>query len=367
MATALRHVDAFHPLLNGLAGAYQSITNYTMDASGKKIAVAFQAEEDATISGLGFRYGVRTGTPPTYRISLQSLDASGNPDGTVLGGGTPASATFTPPASTAWNSTWQWITLSNTYAVTRGTYYAWVIDYSSGTIDGSNNGSFTQEFRLGTNGFPYYQTYGGASWAKTTGGPAVFGYQSGSKNYGFPFLTATSTAMGTGATPDEIGLKFQLPTTFCSTFKVIGASGLFRLDGSSTVKMILYDTDGTTVLQSMTFDTDHFADQFNNRPSQLWSDESTLSTLTAGSWYRLVFQPQSASNHWYDFNLDFESDTSALAIPWGDYCNYTSRTDAGAWTDDASKRPLFGLQLQDVTAPSGGSAGMLYIPSLDGI
>src|SRR5262245_6559267 len=80
------------------------------------------------ISRLGFRYGTRTGTPPTYRISLQGVDGSGLPDGTIKGGGSPASATFTPPADTSWNSTWQWINLSNTYTTAnRGEKLATVI------------------------------------------------------------------------------------------------------------------------------------------------------------------------------------------------------------------------------------------------
>jgi hypothetical protein len=130
-------------------GGSVSFTNFTINSSAGTADIVvwcFQADTTDAITDLGFRYGARTGTPPTYRISLQGASTSGiGPDGTVLGGGSPASQTFTPPADTSINGLWQWKTLANSYTPTRGQFLCSVIEYSSGTIDGSNNSSFTKE------------------------------------------------------------------------------------------------------------------------------------------------------------------------------------------------------------------------------
>ena len=55
-------------------------------------------EADTLTTGC-FLYGLRTGTPPTYRAALEAVGTDGTPDGTALGGGSPASVTFTPALS----------------------------------------------------------------------------------------------------------------------------------------------------------------------------------------------------------------------------------------------------------------------------
>src|SRR3990167_2686468 len=106
-----RFLDPFP--LTSAAGGSISANNQGLTSSGHKLGQCFYPQLIDTITHLGFRYGLRTGTPPTYRVSLQALGGAAKPTGTVLGGGSPASATFTPPADTTWDTTWQWVALTN--------------------------------------------------------------------------------------------------------------------------------------------------------------------------------------------------------------------------------------------------------------
>lgn len=328
--------------------------NSAIDASGKRVAYVFQADADDTVTHLGFRYGARAATPPTYRISLQSLDTSGQPDGTVLGGGSPASATFTPPASTAWDGTWQWVALANSIAVTRGTFYAIVIDYSSGTVDGTNNSSFT--LAMTGNNFPmhpYGATYNGSAWTKTAN--PNYGYKSASRTYGFPGKTMSNLILNSGDTPDEWGLKFTLPAGYGDTYKVIGVFGQFRFATTGLSFDIKLYNNADTVLQDITIDGD-FQASAGGGLSSFWFNESALTALSYGDTYRITIIPASASDNYYAYYIEADSSVEAEAFPFGNgnMLQWTERTNAGAWTDRPERRPIFGMVLADITEPTGG-------------
>ncbi len=97
-----------------------SFSNFSLNQNTDQLEFVFQAPEAITITKLGYRYGVRTGTCPTYIHSLQGVGTDGNPDGAVKGGGSPASKTFTPPADTTFNGLFKYNTLDNAYTCARG-------------------------------------------------------------------------------------------------------------------------------------------------------------------------------------------------------------------------------------------------------
>jgi hypothetical protein len=324
------------------------------------IAWIFRAKEAATITHLGFAYAQRIGTPPTYRISLQGVDETvtpSKPSGTILGGGSPASATFTPPADATWNDTFQWISLSNSIALTRGQLCAVVIDHSSGTIDGSNFSQFySRHVNADTTVFPYTavaSAAGPATWAADVGVP-LFGYKSSSKSYGLPAKSHTATSFSSNSTPDEYALAFTIPSSWCSTFTVMGVrAALVGPNSGKSTKAILYT--GTTVLQEVTWDSDSSRANGNSGSIvELFFTDTTLSTLTAGSLYRLSFQPQDTSNSVAVPTVDFTSAQDAAAPLGGANCYLSTRTDAGAWSDDTTKRPMIEVILGDMTGGGGG-------------
>src|SRR5690349_17324025 len=93
-----------------------SLVTFALDASNDALEIIFQAREAITISRLWFRHTAITGTSPVYQISLQGVDASGNPDGTIKASGN-AKATFTPTAGN--NNVGQWANLTSSYTCTR--------------------------------------------------------------------------------------------------------------------------------------------------------------------------------------------------------------------------------------------------------
>lgn len=331
-----------------------SPANFSLDGSGDKIAFIFQAEEAATITHLGVRLGTKTGNPPTYKISFQGVDAStGTADGTVLGGASPASATFDPTAWTA--GTFNWVALANSYAVTRGQNLAIVVEYDTvagETIDGSNYASFSYR-NANINGRGW--TYDGATWTgSSTNGP--HGYKSSTKAYGWPCQTSDGavTTFENDRTPDEVGMKITVPAAVCATYKIAGLMVQSRMTTANTsMDIVLYDTDGTTVLQSVTLDSE----MTPTNTHYVYFDEATLSTLNAGSAYRLVIKANDAVSSNYYYYMDFPDAISAECADFGGNVVWTERTDAGAWTDTNTRRFGGAAILSDITEPTAGGGG----------
>jgi hypothetical protein len=333
------------------------VTNFSLDQTTDKSEAIFQIPEDITVTRVGFRYGVRTGTPPTYKVSIQTVDATtGFPTGTVIGGGSPASATFTPPADATWDGTYRAVTLDNSASMTRGTLYGFVIEYSSGTVDGSNFSSFTNRSAIFNNlnfGLPYaIQNAAGTRTKQSSSGMPVFSVGSARPIYGLPVLAGTSTGnVNSNSTPDEIGIKFVVPS-WGATLSVVGVRIMLNATAGRTFDMTLYD--GTTALQAVTFDSDNFMTGAVV-PSQFYFDETTLSSLTEGATYRLAFKPNETNTNLVMNYVSFGAAGDLAAFNGSGTYMYTSRTDAGAWSDTDTQILRMDLILGDVTGSSGGT------------
>lgn len=345
----LQRVGMLHPIfVNGLA----NFTSFTLDATTDQLEFVFRMPEAATITRLGFRYGLRTGTPPTYIASLQGVDGSGNPDGIIKGGGTPASVTFTPPANATWDGTYRNVTLDNSYAAVRGEELALVIAYSSGTVNGSNNSSIISRGDGVITNYPYVIENNAGSRSRPAA-HTIFSVGSASKWFGLPVLTSTTVTFDSTTTPDEIGMRFNMPGGFGDTYKVVGVSARLRLAAGTTMVVALYD--GTTALQNVTIDGDAARTAAAGRNHDIYFDEVSLSTLNFGSTYRVAFQPQNAGTFTLDY-ASFNANEDLSAYDSGEEFYYTSRTDAGAWTDDTARRPVMELILADWTEPTSSTS-----------
>ena len=344
------------------ASAGLSFSSFTMNQSTDKAEVVFEACEDATITRLGVRIGTITGTV-VWKIGLQSVDASCNPDGTFLGGGSPASATF-DPTTLGWASgDWRWVTLDNSYAVTRGTKYAWVVEYSSGTLGSQVINHYTSGWGSAS-GAPFAIANDNGVRARQANGVPIFGYGSATKAYGNPLKTTTELNFNSGSTPDEYAVGFNLPTNFCSTYKVGGIRmGAMRVaSASQTWTLTLYDSDGTTVLQQATKDSDYWDGTSNTRGATFMFDESTLSTLNAGSDYSISLKPDNASTSLRPYVYDVADAADWEAWQGGQNFWSETRTDGGSPTPLTTRRFNCDILLDDITAPSGGGSGAIIIP-----
>lgn len=331
-----------------------AFSNFTLNQNNDAITWIVQASEAATITRLGVRLGVITGTTPTYRISAQGVGTTGLADGTIKGGTNNALKTFSPSGLGQTDGDWTWYTLDETFAVTRGEYFAIVVDYSSGTVDGSNNASFS----IGITNtmepcFPYPIQTNAGSAAKQAIFPTV-GWGSASVAFGRPIETLTSTSFSAGSTPDEYACKFTLPAGWGSTFKLLGCRLPTGLSGTGqTLTFILYDSDGATELQNVTHDMD-FISATNTRMGYFYFDEATLATLNFGSSYYLALRPDGTGTASVR-TIGVDADDDAAAWPGGTIFAQATQTDDGGFSTDVKTRMDIELIFDDITEPAGGA------------
>lgn len=339
-------------------------SSFSLNHSGDQVEHLIQAKEAISITRLGFRFASKTGTTPTYKISLQGINSSGRADGTIKGGGTPASGTFNP-TSLSWSSnTFQWITLDNAYACTRGEYLAVVISYDSGTIDASNYMSMTVSTTNAVHRFPCLVTYDGNTSAATRIGTPLVGYGSSSVAYGAPIQTATTTSFNSGSAADELAARFTLPSGWGDTYQLAGLRMLGGFAAGGSTKFNLYSGGGasdTTVIASLTFTHDYVSSNSDGNFLFYFSD-TTIPTLNFGSTYRLGIQPQGAQNATINW-MEVASQADLEAFPLGQNFGYSTRADGGNWTDDLTRRLAIEPILVDITEPSGGGGGGLLLHS----
>jgi hypothetical protein len=337
--------------------------NTTLNGSGIAVAWVVQAESSGAISKIRFRYGTRTGTPPTYVLTIEGLDTSGNPDATDKGGGSPTATTFTPPADTSWDNTIQEITLTNSYTpANAGEVLCFTLRYSSGTADGSNNSSVTRGFSNAVavnRGFPYNQSLSAGTWTKNAQAACLAWLVGASSWHGHPVLATYTTA--TASTAGHRSAMFiTLPSGFGTTFALAGVHfiGKFGAAAGST-KLAIWD-DSDTELVSKTIDAD-------------W----VVSPGTATNGLRLFFDSPLTLSYGtkYYIGLEVVSGTVGIAGISGqssdDIACYPNGTTRGlatyngtTWTESALTYPLMDLILSDITVPSGSGGGAVVIGGL---
>lgn len=379
MADALRVSFGNAPLLY----AQSIFTNFSMNGSTDQLETIFDAEPGTVITKLGVRHNSTTGTSPNYKLSLQGVDSTGIPDGTIKGGGSPASVVFSP-SSLGWSaSTFNWLTLDNPYTVPEDDcVLAHVIAYDSGTVNGSNFSSFSQRASAGrVVSFPYSIQNDAGSRTRSNSGPVIFGYASSSRAYGSPILNFGTHAFNSGTgTADEYGVKFSVPSTWCATYKLLGIRFPGTLAASGSTVLALYGgsdltaanstgaTTETTSHDSRTFDHDQVASNSGTNMLELLFDDDPRPTLYADAVYRISWQPQNANS----VTLLYSSVATASdwdAFDGGQLLSKCLRLNAGNWSSDvATDRIVCELILTDITAPSGGGGGggLLVNPGMGG-
>ena len=324
----------------------------TIDAATEKYAVIFQAPKTGNVAKIGFRtMTVSTDAATRLKISLQALDGSGNPDGTILPVGlNTAKFDFTaaPASATAYTAT-----IDTALAVTMGTIYAVVIEY--GTFVASDSVQIASGWR--TERLPYGDLYTG-TWAKNDDNQNIWVEYDDGTYANMPLIPAvtTTTIFATTATnPDEVGLSFIVPFPCRISggwVERIGAAG-------ADFDMILYS--GTTALQTISFDGDHT--QIGGTDKFFYFRFATQQTITANTTYRLIVKPTTTTTSGILTtctmpNANAIGQILGVTAAWV----YTYRVDAGAWTDSTTfVVPRMGImidQLDDgVQTGGGGGAG----------
>jgi hypothetical protein len=121
---------------------------------------------------------------------------------------------------------------------------------------------------------------------------------------------------------------------------------------------VLYDSDGTSVLESVSLDANVRIAGTSGLFHTLWDSDVTLLKDTN---YRLALKPTSVTNASM-FVGEYTAAAVLDSLSGGSECHYTSRTDAGSWTEDDSMRPLMGVilsYLDDGASTGSGGTGAI--------
>lgn len=288
--------------------------SYALDTTSKKIAFIFTAEESCNIDTVALRvtsqiYGFVSGS---YKVGIAGF-SNGVPT-TYLGNAYTTISNYTNNAVNGKIDYHTWST-NNAYAATKGETLAILVEYNTGTIDASNSTTFT----IGNNAwfltrvFPFYMTYSGAAWSRSTIMP-IYGYgTSGSKMYGN--LNSDPVATTSTSSGNKIAAVINMPTGTCNSYKIGGIQYMLGgIDtGNDTYHIRLWDTS-ENVLQSITLDTDFQSGSSSRGYNTIWFDKNSLATLSPNTTYYL--------------GIEYVSGT-ALAINKNIYNRYPSNVDYG--------------------------------------
>lgn len=336
-----------HMAIPHVGGSRIQDINTLLDAAGEKAAFIFQAPKTGTVAKVGFRTRTVT-TGDTVDVRLETVStANGDPTGTLLG----ANSNGAQVIADGDDGTWFLTALTTPVAVTKGDIIAVVIVNGGGGGD-LNIGHTTRW----TVNFPYVDDFVGGAWTKDDEAPGcALEYNDGSYAHSpgvFPVSDISLTVnFNNTSDPDHRGLKFKLPFPF----RIIGMWFSGDLDGNADIK--LYDSDGTTVLETISLDSDiryGTAGDF----TLIWF--AGAYSLAKDVFYRVVLEPTSATGVDLD---EFDVDAAAImdSFPGGQNFHYTEKKDAG-WTDTTTKRPFMGILLDglDDGAGAGGGAPNLF-------
>lgn len=329
-------------------------TSNLLDASGEKLAAVFRAPKTGTLGKVRFRTATVT-TGDTMKVSFQDVDmATGNPDET-------ADQYRTVSVASGDDNTWistGIITTDGTdsggkRSVTRGDLLAIVIEFDSFVAGSMNIVNSSTPVDYGNGCYTTLKT--GGTWAKTTAtaGCLELEYDDGSLAYTDTLLPGFNTA-GTAAsntTPDEVALCFSFPVGVT----VGGAFVIIDLDAACDV--VLYDSDGTTALATVSLDSDVRAGTTVNGTLVVFPSEIDL---TANSSYRLAIKPTTTTAVGYRY-FDVRAAGSMDMFDLGQNACWSQRTDAGAWTETTTRRPRMSLLVTKVNDGSGGGGGAYVI------
>jgi len=322
-----------------------------MSAAADKCEFVVQTPVTGTIAKVGFRTGTVT-TGDTLKIGIYTVDAAtGNATSTLYG----SSTTTTVVIADANDNVWFLADIGDATGATSGDFVAVVLEFNSyvagnlniSTADGSNHAAL----------LPYTGRFTAAAWAKTVNAPMVtFEYSGGTYHPisgAFPAAVLNDESYHSGSTPDERGNKLTLP------FKCRAVGVWFYGDTNADVSIKLYDTDGSTVLASVTYDPNV---QQAATLGIKYVRFAAAVILNAGSAYRLTVLPADTTSSALG-SLDVDSTVGVAmmdALPGGQNVHYTARTDAGAWSQTTTRRAMIGLLLDQVDDGAAGGGTVVH-------
>ena len=351
-------------------------TSAVMDASAEKVAIVGCVYHPTIKTGtinirkVHFRVGALTfNVASTIRCSLQNVSATAGPpyqpDG--VQDQTYDFASGAGLTANAWNSTGN---LSADRAVdlaavnlgdANSRWLAIVFEYAAFTAADSfvlsclatSSGNAAPEQLIGGS-----TLLNVASWAVVNSQCSIVALECDDGSFAFldgarPVSAISTASVGNAAAIRAAGLKFKFPMEV----KIDGIGLALTVQNGADGTLVLYDSDGTTVLASVAVDNDATF----STATRIAMARIPQVTLAANTFYRLAFVATVATTT----VLPYANANSAALMDGfvgGQNFHWTQRDSGGVWTDTTTQRPLSMLRISSIHDGSGGGGGGLAMP-----
>ena len=214
--------------------------------------------------------------------------------------------------------------------------------------------------------FPYAVSYAGGVTSKNTsyGLPTALQYDGeivNSPNMLF-ISSSTSDTFNSSSNPNHRGQTIITPYA-C---RAVGIWG--HIDSDAAGDLLLYDSDGATVLQTIAITDPDIRGATTGAPQYYLF--TTPQNLVKGSKYRVVLRPSTTTNisGYYVNYLDDGSIKGIDQMDLGQNSVYTTSngtpTNEESWTNTTNKRFCMGLIIDALDIPTGGITGSILGSSI---
>lgn len=315
------------------------------DGTRQQIACVFPAPRAGTINRVLFGLSAAASVV-NAQVSLTTVDASGNPNLPVTHYRVHAAADFT--VNTIFRSgllTTTGLNAGTKKTVTFGELMAVVLSWT-GSPSGSSSLQWTTPdgTPLPLQNLHYQANYSGSAWSKQIISPRLaLVYSDGSVvpvGWFFPQAQVATPNLSSSTTPDEVGLRFEMPFTGTLTQAALWTGAL----GGAPFSFRVYD-EADTLLGSFSVAGTH---EIQDTDSPVISHFDDI-LLERGSIYRFTALPGTTSNCTLGY---FNINNYVLpAWPGKSQFYWTQRTDAGAWTDNVNRMPIYMLGFSAIDVP----------------
>lgn len=326
-----------------------SNNSLAMNGSNDEYGALMFAQTTDPITHIALKIYNDAGTPPTYKVSIQG-NASGFPDGTIKGGGSPASATF---ETSAWDHfSVIWVELDNSYTPSSINEEIWVVvEYDSGTIDGSNHTRFSNalsymfNYDKGLNLAAITSNNWSSKSTEASASPAI-GLRTASERFGY--VVAGNTVRGT-TTLSTNGHRQAIKFEIANAVTIDAISLLADIQSPGDTTFGIWNAAGTA-LSSVTTDATSFS---NTAAYRYTLSLASPYTLDAATTYYIGMERVSATCSLA--YTDYTESDDRLTTPLGTDACFSS-WDGSSWTDVLTRVPYnIGLHVTDVATSGGGS------------
>ena len=300
-----------------------STTSATIDADGEYGGWVFSAPSAMTVTDIAFYVSTLT-TGDNIDVRVETVDATtGLPTGTLWATNTNILVNVT--STGRWNGT-----LTASASLNAGDIFCVkIVRPTAGTFNG------VLRLLIGGNiaqhGFPYRVLNAGSPTKAAASSPVALELKISGPSYPrlgikAQLLADATEAFTSASTPDERGNRLLLPGGWVTAFMV-------EMNAASTAcDFVLYDLNNNAVITT-NWDLDLVANAAAAGPCRL---PCTRTLISAGE-YRAVVKPGATS---VTMGVTGALNDGALReqmLQGGLNIQYTSRTDAGAWTDVTTK------------------------------